>query len=343
MKAARLHQYGNPLQIDEIDMPRAKGEGVLVRVGGAGVCHSDLHFMKGEWQKILDVKLPLTVGHETAGYVEEMGELVQGFSKGDPVAIFGGWGCGICHNCKDGQEQLCNSPRWPGLSRYDGGYAEYILVPSYRFLIKAQGLDPKDIAPLTDAGLTPYRAVKKVRNLLNPDSFVLVIGVGGLGSYAIQYFKLLSPASVITIVRNKKKANLAKDMGADHIINSSEEDVARRISEITNSNGVDVALDIVCASDTLSTSVNSMKKRGTLILVGLMGRALEMPIMQSVLNEYSVLGSLWGNYNELREVITWAKLGKIKNSNEFFSLKDVGRAVEKLESGNIVGRAVLIP
>lgn len=343
MKAARLHQYGKPLQVDEINIPKAKGESVLVRVGGAGVCHSDLHFMKGEWQKILDVKLPLTVGHETAGHVEEMGELVQGFSKGDPVAIFGGWGCGICQNCKDGQEQLCNSPRWPGLSRYDGGYAEYILVPSYRFLVKAQGLNPKDIAPLTDAGLTPYRAVKKVRNLLNPDSFVLITGIGGLGSYAIQYFKLLSPASVITIVRNKKKANLAKEMGADHIINTSEDDVTRQINEITNSNGVDVALDIVCAKDTLSTSVNSLKKRGTLILVGLMGRTLEMPIMQSVMNEYNVSGSLWGNYNELNEVISLARLGKIKSSNEFFSLKDVGKAMEKLESGNIAGRAVLIP
>ena len=331
------------MQIDEVDTPRVKGESVLVRVGGAGVCHSDLHFMKGEWQKILDVKLPLTVGHETAGYVEEMGELVRGFSKGDPVAIFGGWGCGICQSCKGGQEQLCNTPGWPGLSRYDGGYAEYILVPSYRFLVKAQGLDPKDIAPLTDAGLTPYRAVKKVRNVLNPDSFVLVIGIGGLGSYAIQYFKMLSPASVITLVRNKKKANLAKDMGADHIINTSEEDVSKRIKEITNSSGVDVALDIVCASDTLSTSINSMKKRGTLVLVGLMGRTLELPIMQSVLNEYNILGSLWGNYNELREVINLARLGKIKKSNELFSLKDVDKALEKLESGNIVGRAVLTP
>ncbi len=343
MKAARLHQYGQPLQIDEVDIPKAKGESVLVRIGGAGICHSDLHFMKGEWQKILDVKLPLTVGHETAGYVEEMGELVQGFSKGDPVAIFGGWGCGICPNCKDGEEQLCNSPGWPGLSRYDGGYAEYILVPSYRFLVKSAGLSPKDIAPLTDAGLTPYRAVKKIRNMLNPDSFVLVIGIGGLGSHAIQYAKLLSPASVITIVRNKKKANLAKDMGADHIINSSEEDVARRIKEITNSNGVDVALDIVCSTDTLSTSINSMKKRGTLVLVGLMGKTLEIPIMTSVIKEYKVLGSLWGNYNELREVISLAQLGKIKSSNEFFPLKDVRKAMEKLESGNIVGRAVLTP
>lgn len=343
MKAARLHQYGKPLQIDEIDIPKAKGESVLVRVGGAGVCHSDLHFMKGEWQKTLNVKLPLTVGHETAGYVEEMGELVQGFSKGDPVAIFGGWGCGICPNCKDGQEQLCDYPGWPGLSKFDGGYAEYILVPSYRFLVKASDLIPKDIAPLTDAGLTPYRAVKKVRNLLNPNSFVLVIGVGGLGSHAIQYSKLLTPASVITIVRNKKKANLAKEMGADYIINSSEEDVSRRIKEITNSNGVDVALDIVCSSDTLSTSVNSLKKRGTLVLVGLMGKILEIPIMQSVINEYSVLGSLWGNYNELREVISLAQQGKIKSSNEFFSLKDVGKVMEKLESGNIVGRAVLVP
>ena len=343
LKAARLHQYGNPLQIDKIDTPRPKGESVLVKVGGAGVCHSDIHFMKGEWEKTLDVKLPLTVGHETAGYVEDMGESVQGFSKGDPVAIFGGWGCGICQSCKGGDEQLCFSPRWPGLSRFDGGYAEYIHVPSYRFLVKADGLDPKDIAPLTDAGLTPYRAVKKIRHLLNPDSFALTIGVGGLGCYAIQYLKLLSPASVITIVRNKKKANLAKEMGADHIINSSEEDVSKRLKEITSSKGVDVVIDIVCSNDTLTTSVAALRKQGTIVLVGLMGRTFELPIMQSVINEYSVVGSLWGNYNELREVVDLDKRGKIKKSIEFFRLDDVGKAIEKLETGNILGRAVLMP
>ena len=231
MKAARLHQYNQSLQIDEVDLPTPKGEGVIVKVGGAGVCHSDIHFMKGEWKDVLSVKLPLTVGHETAGYVEEMGESVHDFSKGDAVAVFGGWGCGICQACKSGDEQLCNTPRWPGLSQYDGGYAEYLHVPSYRFLVKADGLDPKNIAPLTDAGLTPYRAVKKVRHLLNPNTYTLLFGVGGLGCYAIQYLKLLSPTNVITVVRSEDKAKLAKEMGSDFVINSKTNDVVSEVKK----------------------------------------------------------------------------------------------------------------
>lgn len=141
------------------------------------------------------------------------------------------WGCGICPACKDGDEQLCSMPRWPGLSQNDGGYAEYIHVPSYRFLVKADGLDPKNIAPLTDAGLTPYRAVKKVRHLLNPDTYTLLFGVGGLGCYAIQYLKLFSPTNVIAVVRSEDKANLAKKMGSDFVINSRTNNVIAEVKK----------------------------------------------------------------------------------------------------------------
>jgi alcohol dehydrogenase, propanol-preferring len=342
VRAARLHQYGEPLQIDEIDPPKTKGESVLVKVSGAGLCHSDVHLMKGEWKDILPLNLPLTIGHEIAG-MEEVGELVRGFSKGDPVAIFGGWSCGLCPNCKSGDEQLCFSPRWPGLSQLDGGFAEYIHVPSFRFLVKADGLNPRDIAPLTDAGLTPYRAVKKIKHLLNPGSFALVLGIGGLGSYAVQYLKLLTPAKVISVVRNEAKARLAKEMGSDYVINSLEEDVTKRLREITSSRRVEVAMDIVCSTETLTTSVKSLGKKGTLALVGLMGKSLELPIMRSIMNENCVMGSLWGNYNELCEVINLARQNKIKMPVEIFKLEDVNRAVNKLQDRKIHGRAVLVP
>ncbi|MDE1813527.1 MAG: NAD(P)-dependent alcohol dehydrogenase [Thaumarchaeota archaeon] len=343
MKAARLHQYNHPLQIDEVDLPKPKGEGVLVKVSGAGVCHSDIHFMKGEWKDALPVKLPLTVGHETAGYVEEMGESVQGFSKGDAVAVFGGWGCGICQACKGGDEQLCSMPRWPGLSQNDGGYAEYIHVPSYRFLVKVDGLDPKNIAPLTDAGLTPYRAVKKVRHLLNPNTYTLLFGVGGLGCYAIQYLKLFSPTNVIAVVRSEDKANLAKKMGSDFVINSRTNNVIAEVKKITSNQGIDVAIDVVSSNETLTTGMSCLRKKGTMVIVGLMGNSFNLPIMESVLNEFRVIGSLWGNYNELTEVLSLAKMNKLQIPVNHYKLSDVGKAIENLESGKICGRAVLIP
>ncbi|MDE1818746.1 MAG: NAD(P)-dependent alcohol dehydrogenase [Thaumarchaeota archaeon] len=343
MKAARLHQYNHPLQIDEVDLPKPKGEGVLVKVGGAGVCHSDIHFMKGEWKDVLPVKLPLTVGHETAGYVEEMGESVQGFSKGDTVAIFGGWGCGVCTACKGGDEQLCNIPRWPGLSQNDGGYAEYIHVPSYRFLVKADGLDPKNIAPLTDAGLTPYRAVKKVRHLLNPNTYTLLFGVGGLGCYAIQYLKLFSPTNIIAVVRSEDKANLAKKMGSDFVINSRTNNVIDEVKKITSNRGIDVAMDIVSSHETLTTALSCLRKKGTMVIVGLMGNSFNLPVVESVLNEFNVIGSLWGNYNELTEVLSLAKMNRLQIPVNHYKLSDVGKAIENLESGKMYGRAVLIP
>ena len=343
MKAARLHEYNKSLQLDEVDLPKPRGEEVIVKVGAAGICHSDIHFMHGEWRDALPVKLPLTIGHETAGYVEEVGESVRGLGKGDVVAVFGGWGCGVCQACKGGDEQLCISPGWPGLSQNDGGYAEYMHVPSYRFLVKAKGLDPKYVAPLTDAGLTPYRAIKKVRHLLNPNSFVLLFGAGGLGSYAIQYLKLLTPAKIITIERSEAKTRLAKEMGSDHVINSREEDVASSIKKITESGGIDVVLDIVASKETLDIGIASLRKRGTLVLVGLMGSSFNIPIVQSVINEYSVIGSLWGNYNELAEVISLASTKKLKTPITQFRLNEVNKAIESLETGKTQGRSILVP
>lgn len=343
MKAARLHQYNEPLRLDEVSLPKPKGEEVIIKVGAAGVCHSDIHFMRGEWQNSLPVKLPLTVGHETAGYVEEAGESVRGLVKGDVVAVFGGWGCGVCDACKGGDEQLCINARWPGLSECDGGYAEYMHIPSYRFLVKANGMDPKTLAPLTDAGLTPYRAVKKVREMLNPNSFTLLFGVGGLGCYAIQYLKLMSPTRVITVVRSEGKARLAGEMGADHVINSKTEDVLSAIRKITENRGVDVSLDIVASNETLNVGLASLRKKGVLVLVGLMGEAFNVPIMQSVVNEHKVIGSLWGNYNELAEVISLARRHNLKTPIKQFDLKDVNKATEVLANGRIEGRAVLVP
>jgi propanol-preferring alcohol dehydrogenase len=351
MLCARIHEYQRPLVVEDIPKPsNVSGEAVLVRIGAAGLCHSDLHLINGEWKDAIPLALPKIPGHENAGWVEGIGDTVpEGlFSKGDLVAIFGGWGCGICRFCKNGDEQLCVAPRWPGLSQYDGGYSEYILVPSYRFLVKVgkKGeLVPEELAPLTDAGLTPYRAVKKVRHMLGPGTSIAVIGMGGLGSYGIQYAKLLAPNStVIAIDRNDKKLGLAKSFGADNTVNSkTTRNIRNEVLELTGGTGVDVVLDTVGAENTINDSVRILAKSGALVVVGLFGGLIKVPLLQAIVNEYQVIPSLWGNYNELREVIELAGQRKIKHAFQSFSIRQINQAIDQLKQGNIIGRAVIIP
>ena len=362
MLSARIHEYQEPLAIDTVSKPKvAHGEEVLIRVGAAGLCNSDLHLINGEWKDVLPLKLPKTPGHEVAGWIEEIGESVPEsaqMKEGDLVAVFGGWGCGICTYCKSGDEQLCNFPRWPGLSAYDGGYSEYIIVPSYRFLIKVgkllttrsrnSSIHPEELAALTDAGLTPYRAIKKIRHLLGPGKTIAIFGIGGLGSYAIQYAKTLGQSStVIAIDRKKENLQLAEKFGADYVINVSNSQNIRSeiISNITEDRGtgVDVVIDCVGAEATIEDSCRILNKGGSLVIVGLFGSQIKIPLVRAVLQEYQVYGSLWGNYNELSEVIELAKAGKIKHNIQKFPLSEINQAIQLLKNGEIVGRGVIIP
>lgn len=345
--SARIHEYQKPLVVESVQMPRPRGEGVVVKVGGAGLCHSDLHLINGEWRDAIPLALPKTPGHEVAGTVEEIGDSVpKGIcERGDLVAVFGGWGCGSCLACKRGDEQICPVAKWPGLSQYDGGFSQYIAVPSYRFLIKVEDtkLKAEEIAPLTDAGLTPYRAIRKFRHLLVPGTTIAVVGIGGLGSYGIQYAKLLAPNSTtIAIDRSDKKLRFAKDLGAEHAIRLSES-TRKEVMEITQGRGVDIIIDCVGAENTTSMSVNLLAKGGALAIVGLFGSKVQLPLMPTVLNEYEVTGSLWGNYNELREVIELAKQGKLKHMLQTFQLEEVNDAIDLLRNGQITGRAVITP
>ena len=236
--------------------------------------------------------------------------------------------------------------QWPGLSNHDGGYSLYLSVPSYRFLIKVGNntkLGPYEIAPLTDAGLTPYRAIRRFRHMLVPGTAVAVVGIGGLGSYGIQYARLLSPNSItIAIDRNAKKLDLARQFGADHCIKLSE-NTHKEVMEVTEGRGMDLVVDCAGAENTIGHSTALLTKRGVLAVVGLFGTQIKVPLMPAVLNEYQVTGSLWGNYNELREVIELAKQGKVKHVLQTFRLEEINRAIDLLKSGQIMGRAVITP
>ncbi len=348
MLSARIHEYQRPLVVEPVKMPSPRGEGIIVKVGGAGLCHSDLHLMNGEWKEAIPLALPKIPGHEVAGWVEEIGDSVPKgmFERGDLVAVFGGWGCGSCQICKRGDEQMCPIAKWPGLSQYDGGYSQYIAVPSYRFLIKVAAgtrLKPEELAPLTDAGLTPYRAIRRFRHMLVPGTTIAVVGIGGLGSYGIQYARMLAPNSTtIAIDRNDKKLEFARKLGADHAIRLSGS-TRKEVKEITQGRGVDVIVDCVGAENTISVSVGLLSKGGVLAVVGLFGAQVCVPLMPTVINEYQITGSLWGNYNELCEVIELARQGKVKHTIQTFSLEDINDAINLLKSGQITGRAVITP
>ena len=349
MLSARMHEYQRPLVIESVPKPRAKGEGILVKVGGTGLCHSDLHLISGEWKDAIPLTLPMTPGHEVSGWVEEVGDSVpQGlFKSGDLVAVFGGWGCGACAICKRGDEQMCPIAKWPGLSQHDGGYSQYILIPSYRFLVKVEGtskLTPRELAPLTDAGLTPYRAVRRFRQMLVPGTSIAVVGIGGLGSYGVQYARLLAPNStVIAIDRNERNLDLARKFGADHTIRLGEDDVKREVRDLTQGRGIDVIVDCVGAPNTTSVSMSLLAKGGALAVVGLFGSQITLPVLPTVINEYCVMGSLWGNYNELCEVIELAKQNKIRHALQTFKLENINNAIDKLREGQILGRAIVVP
>jgi propanol-preferring alcohol dehydrogenase len=326
----------------------------LVKVGATGLCHSDLHLINGDWKKSIPLQLPKILGHEIAGWIEETGDSVpEGLlQKGDMVAVFGGWGCGICIECKNGNEQLCNFAKWPGIS-VDGGFSEYVLVDSYRFLIKIEGvrdnskLSIEELAPLTDAGLTPYRAIKKIRHILGPGKVIAVMGIGGLGYYAVQYAKILGQTSkIIAFDRQDERLELAETIGADFTINTSKyekQKIKEQILTATNGRGVDIVIDCVGTESTVYNSIRLLNKGGVLVLVGLFGNQITLPLVPSVINEYSIMGSLWGNYNELCEVIDLAKKKMIKHSIQKFPLNRINEVICLLKEGKIIGRGIIIP
>ena len=243
---------------------------------------------------------------------------------------------------------MCIYAKWPGLSSFDGGYSKYILVPSYRFLVKVDknnNIKPENLAPLTDAGLTPYRAIKKIKNLLGPGKSIAVFGIGGLGSYGVQYASILGGGStVISMDRSDEKLELAHNCGSDYVINLKKiSNIKDEVMRITAGKGIDVVIDCVGAESTISDSIRVISKGGTIVVVGLFGSLMKIPVAPLVINEYKIMGSIWGNYNELCEVIGLQNQGKIKSNIRKFKLDEINQAIDLLKQGQIVGRGVIIP
>jgi propanol-preferring alcohol dehydrogenase len=337
MKATRFIEVGKPIQLEELPDPEVGPTDVLVRVAGAGVCHSDLHVIDGE----VNVRQrPITLGHENAGVIEAVGAQVTDLQPGDGVAVFGAWGCGACPQCERGEDNLCLRPVFPGVT-VDGGWAEKLLVPHPRNLVKLEGLDPVIAAPLTDAALTPYRAVRKLLSRLGPGRTLAVIGVGGLGHMALQIVRALAPATtVVAVDLSEDKLAMATELGADHCV-AAAADVGATIQALTGG-GADAVIDFVGNDASLANAAASLAVGGKLVIVGIAGGTLNFSFWKMPL-ECEVTTSIWGNRQELKEVLALARRGLIQPHIERQPLEAINDVIARLHAGGVRGRVVLTP
>ena len=345
MKALQLTRWKHPAEFVDVPVPEPGAGEVLVRIGGAGACHSDLHLMHDFEAGALPWRPPFTLGHENAGWVERVGDGVHGVSVGEPVAVYGPWGCGRCRNCRLGMENYCDRQADLGAAGgglgYDGGMAPFMLVPNARWLVPIGDLDPVEAAPLTDAGLTPYHAVKRSLPLLVAGSNVVVIGAGGLGHMAIQILERLCPATVIAVDQRVKALELASGLGAEHIVVTSD-DTAGEIRELTAGRGAEVVIDLVGSDATLALGAQVVRPMGYLTLVGIAGGTLPVGFF-TVPYEASVATTYWGTLPELIEVIALARSGQIEAHVQRFPLMGAMDAYRAMREGTLDGRAVIVP
>jgi propanol-preferring alcohol dehydrogenase len=345
MQAIQITTWHEEAQLVELPDPTPGPGQIVLKIGGAGACHSDLHMMHGAKGTPSPLPLPFVLGHENAGWVHALGEGVTSFELGQAVAVYGAWGCGACARCLNGLENYCEGQSGigvgPGLG-IDGGMAEFMVVPDARYLVALpENLSPAEAAPLTDAGLTPYHAVARSLAKLGPTSTAVVIGVGGLGHMAVQILKALSAARVIVLDTKRQALELGLACGADQAIEAGD-GAAAEVRAATNGLGADVVLDFVGSDETLAMAARSMRALGDLTLVGVAGGSLDFAFLK-IPYEVSVQSVYWGTRAELAEVLELAARGLITPTSTTYALADAPKAYRDLEAGSVAGRAVIVP
>ncbi|WP_058367286.1 NAD(P)-dependent alcohol dehydrogenase [Haloparvum sedimenti] len=345
MRAARLHEYthdmGDALEIDEVDRPTATGTDVVVEVEGAGWCQTDNHVIEGMWEEYVPQELPLTLGHENAGTVVETGESVSVVEEGDRVICHPVMTCGTCRSCRLGEDMYCENVQFPGLT-HDGGFAEYLLT-NERAVIPLPGeVDPAEIAPHADAGITAYHAVKKAAAELNPGDTAVIIGVGGLGHIGVQCLDAMSAADIVALDLKASARELALDLGARHALNPASDDVAAEVDAVSDGAGAQQIIDFVGADETTGLGPEIGAPGGDHHVVGYGGHVHE-PAQTLVDGEFAYRGTLVGKYTELQELVALVDRGDVELHTSRYDLAEVNRVAELLEAGEIDGRAVIVP
>jgi len=332
MKAVRVHSYGKRPSVDEVPEPRVTGPlDVLVQVGAAGLCRTDLHIVEGQWAEKSGVQLPYTIGHENAGWVREVGSAVTNVAAGDAVILHPLVTCGLCRPCRSGDDVHCENSRFPGIDS-DGGMAEYLLTSARSVVKLADGLEPAAVAALADAGLTAYHAVRKAVPLLYPGTTCVVIGAGGLGHIGVQCLLAMTAARVVVVDPNPAARELARSLGAH--------EVTDRTDDLRDS--AHVVLDFVGEQGAEKEGLAMTRRAGSYFVIGY-GGSVDVPTIDLISTERNIIGNLVGSYNDLDELMTLAAQGRVTLHTRTYPLTAVNEAIDDLEAGRLQGRGILVP
>jgi NAD+-dependent secondary alcohol dehydrogenase Adh1 len=341
MQAVRLHHYDERPTVEDVPEPQISGpHDVIVRIGGAGLCRTDLHIIEGQWESRAGVELPYILGHENAGWVHEVGSAVEDLAPGDTVIMHPLVTCGLCRACRAGDDMHCGKGDFPGIAR-DGGMAEFLRTGARAVVKLDPSLQPADVAALADAGLTAYHAVRKAAPQLYPGTKAVVIGAGGLGHIGIQSLKALTPAEIIVVDRSEPALKLAQEIGADHAV-AADGNQVERVKELTDGQGAEVVIDFVGERGAEHDAWAMTRRAGSHFVIGY-GGALNVETIDMISTERNVIGNLVGTFNDLAELMTLAAQGKVKLHTQTYPLSAVNDAMDDLDGGRLQGRGILVP
>lgn len=341
MRAVQVVGYHKNLEMTEVPIPEVQGPlDVIVKIGGAGVCRTDLHILEGQWAEKSGVTLPYTIGHENAGWVHAVGSAVTNVREGDKVILHPLVTCGLCRACRSGDDVHCETSDFPGIDT-NGGYADYLRTNARTVVKIDDSLEPSAVAALADAGLTAYHAAAKAARRLTPRDKCVVIGAGGLGHIGIQVLEALSPAELIVIDRNADAVKLALTLGADHAVVADGTQVDQ-VMELTGGFGAEVVLDFVGENGSTAEGLAMTRRAGDYQVIGY-GENVDVPTIDLVSAEKNIVGNLVGSYNDLCDLMSLAARGAVNLHTQTYALDDFQSAIDDLDNGRVRGRAILVP
>jgi NAD+-dependent secondary alcohol dehydrogenase Adh1 len=342
VRAVRVHEYHQQPRLDDVPEPTIAGPlDVIVKIGGAGVCRTDLHIVNGDWAEAMGPSLPYTIGHENAGWVHAVGDGVTNVALGDTVILHPQPSCGLCLACRAGHDMQCDNAFFPGLSDHDGGMADYLRTTARACVKLEPGTDPADVAALADAGLTAYHAVRKAVPLLPPGTTAVVQGAGGLGHIGIQCLEALTAARIVVVDRNPEALELAKRVGAHETVLADGNQV-QAVQELTGETGGQVVFDFVAEQGAENDAWAMTAPAGSMFVIGY-GGTLQIPTLDFVAGEKNIVGNIVGTYTDLVELMVLAQAGRVTLHTQRYPLDKALDALSDLDAGRVRGRAILVP
>jgi NAD+-dependent secondary alcohol dehydrogenase Adh1 len=342
MKAVRLHAYHQEPVVEDVPEPTVSGPfDVVVKIGGAGLCRTDLHIIEGQWAEAMNPTLPYTLGHENAGWVHEVGSAVTNVQVGDTVILHPTPTCGLCRACRAGDDMHCTNSYFPGLSDNDGGMAEFLLTSARACIKLDPQTRPQDVAALADAGITAYHAVRKAIPLLYPGTTAVLIGAGGLGHIGVQCLAALTATRIIVVDRNPDALKLAEQLGAHHTVVADGGQV-EEVRGLADGRGADVVLDFVAEQGAEQDGFAMTAEAGSYFVIGY-GGTVHIPTLDIISTERNIIGNIVGTYNDLAELMVLAQTGKVTLHTRTYPLSNAPEAIQDLDAGRVRGRAILVP